>query len=137
MTLAATAVIAGGVLSLGMAVLQSRMPAMLGWEKEFGRLSDANARALVSIHMALTLVFVILGMVSIACVQELSEGVGLGGWLAGSCGAFWAVGAVWHATVLRPDPGGKGAALHFVLLVWYALLALCYLTPLLARAARP
>ena len=137
MTLAAVAVVTGGVLSLGMAVLHSRLPAILGWEEEFGRLSDSNARALASIHMALTLVFVVLGLVSIACVQEISQGVGLGGWLAGSCGAFWAVAAVWHATVLRPGPDGKGAKLHLVMLLWHGLLALCYLTPILVRATAP
>ena len=63
----------GGVLTLLMAIFHIRFPKIFQWGKDYGRITEKNKRIFHTIHLALLLLFVVIGVLSLLYAHELSE----------------------------------------------------------------
>jgi hypothetical protein len=134
------AVTLGGILSLGMAAFHVQFPRLFGWGEDFPNLTPLNARVLCTVHVALLLLFVLFGVVSLTCAAELGDAVGAAGVLTLGYSGFWWWRMLWQLTCFRAPPDGRPrrlAVLHYGLTAAFALLAVAYLVPVAARLIAP
>jgi len=133
--LAKAMVIAGGILTLGMALFHVTFPKLFDWKSDYAKIGAVRSRIPYTIHVALLLLFVGVGLLSLVYVNELSAPTGVGSGLMVVLALFWLWRTVWQVTYLRLPPGVKQSAWvvrHYVLTVVFALLALAYAYPVVA-----
>jgi hypothetical protein len=124
--------VAGGVLSLTMAVFHMRFYVLFGWKTEFDILKAGSRKILYSIHVALILLFAGFAIVSIADSAELAHCRGASSHLVLMYSAFWLWRTIWQVTYLNPHgrPVAKPMLIrHYVLLVVFAALFCLYAAP--------
>ena len=97
----------GGVLSLLMAFFHTRFYKMFSWKTEFEKLSLANSRILYTIHIALLLIFVVIGLISIIYARELSQSAGLSSGANCLLSVFWLWRFIWQLVYFRVEKGQK------------------------------
>jgi hypothetical protein len=107
MTLPMASIYVGGGLTLLIAILHCRFHTMFGWAGEFSRISQLNARILYTIHVALLLLFFMLGGISIVFAREMSQAEGLSLALTGWLSLFWLWRLVWQLVYFRRDRGQR------------------------------
>ncbi len=118
-------VYSGGILTLLMAIFHIRFPKLFKWEVDIRRISEINKKIFFTIHLALLLIFFIMGFLSLIFAQELSECKGISLGLNVTFSAFWFWRAVWQIFYF------KGKVMHYVLIAIFSILFLVYLTPVL------
>ncbi len=123
----------GGVLSLLMAFFHTRFYKMFNWKTEFEKLSRANSRILYTIHLALLLVFIIIGVISIIYANVLSQSDGLSVGLNCSLSIFWLWRFIWQLAYFRVEKGQKLPPISILLSFIFILLFVSYLIPFLYR----
>jgi asparagine N-glycosylation enzyme membrane subunit Stt3 len=136
MTFPEAAIITGGVLSLSMAWFHRGFYVLFGWRREFAKISPLNARVLYTIHLALLLLFLAFGALSLVYWRELARAEGLAGGLTLAYSLFWLWRTVWQWAYFRPPPSARRTgvpAVHYTLVAIFAALCLAYLVPLVAR----
>ncbi len=134
MDLTRIALLAAGVLSLLMAVFHLRFYALFGWHTEFQALSARSRRIVFTIHLALLLVFVWSGVLTLVFHETLAQATGLALGIDAALALFWTWRTVWQIVYFKPPPGRRGAKarrIHLTLVVVFALLAIGYAVPLL------
>lgn len=132
MTGSELAVTCGGALTLLMGGFHVTFPKRFVWDADFGKIAPVNARVLYTIHLALLLLFILLGSLSVWFRGELATGRGLGGGLTLAMAAFWAWRATWQWLYFRPPSGPGGASrrrLHYAVAAHFTLTSLAYLAP--------
>jgi hypothetical protein len=123
----------GGVLSLLMAFFHTRFYKMFNWKTEFEKLSLANSRILYTIHIALLLIFIVIGVISIIYAKELSHSIGLSVGLNFLLSIFWLWRFIWQLTYFRVEKGQKSPPISILLSVIFILLFVSYFIPFLYR----
>lgn len=126
MNIAEIAMIAAGVLTLALAIFHLRFPRLFGWGADFVKLTATNHKLLYTIHAALTLLLLIIGIITLVFAVELATGVGLAGGIGVSLALFWLWRLIWQLAVFR-RPSRR--ALHGVLIAVFAVLAVAYALP--------
>jgi len=135
-TLSECSVLVGGALSLLMVVFHTRFSRIFDWENDLPKLTPRNRRILYTIHLALLLLFAILGLLSLLYFRELALCRGLAFGLCLLCGLFWLWRTVWQITYFRPGTGRQHArmrVLHRVTIAVFAVLCVAYVVPVVAR----
>ncbi len=133
------AVLGGGVLSLAMAWFHRGFYTLFGWRREFEKISPLNAKILYTIHVALLLLFVCFGVLSLVYWRELARGEGLAAGVTLSYSLFWFWRTMWQVVYFRPPESRAGTGkpiLHYVLAVLFATLCVLYLVPFMAARLR-
>jgi len=115
----------GGILTLLMAGFHIRFPEIFRWGKDYGRISDINKRIFHTIHLALILIFVIIGILSLFYATELSQCKGISFGLNLMISIFWLWRTIWQIYYF------KGKTMHFVLIGIFVILFLTYLIPII------
>ncbi|MBN2008879.1 hypothetical protein JW960_06000 [candidate division KSB1 bacterium] len=123
----------GGVLTLAMALFHTRFYRLFKWQAEYEKLSLANQRIFYTIHVALLLQFFLIGIVTLVYATELSDCQGL------ACGVnlvmalFWVWRFVWQLLYFKVKTGTKIPPIVYILDVWFFLLFVSYLVPVVVR----
>lgn len=123
----------GGVLTLIMAILHTRYYKIFNWETEFKNISIVHARIFYTLHIALLLMFFIIGSVSIIYVDELSRSMGLANGINILLAAFWVWRLIWQFVYFKKQKGQKSHTIAIVLSAMFLLLAISYSTPFIAQ----
>lgn len=116
---------AGGVLTLLMAVFHLRFPKIFKWGKDYGRITDLNKRIFYTIHLALLLIFVGIGIFSLLYAKELSQCKGISFGFNLMISIFWLWRTFWQILYF------KGRTMHLVLIGVFFILFLAYLIPMI------
>jgi len=122
---------AGGILTLLLAVLHSQYYRRFEWKKNFESIRPLNARIFYTIHMALLLLFIGIGLLSLIYAVELGKNEGLAFGLNIILSVFWFWRFVWQLIYFRRGKDKKIPLLARILTIWFFLLFLAYLTPTL------
>lgn len=126
-------VYAGGFLTLGMAIFHTRFYSKFYWYREFRKISPVNAEIIYTVHLALLLLFFIIGFVSILYARELSRSSGAALGLNLLLAMFWLWRLAWQFVYFKTGPGRKNSPLIIILKIVFALLFVSYLVPVLYR----
>ena len=118
---------AGGILTLLMAIFHIRFPKLFNWKTDYGSVSEPNKKISYTIHLALLLLFFIIGLLSLIYANELSECVGISFGLNIMISVFWLWRALWQVYYFR------GKTIHYVLTVVFTLLFISYLIPVIIK----
>lgn len=124
---------AGGVLTILMALFHTRLYRMFDWKEDLKKLSRANSRILYTIHLALLLLFFMIGTCSIIYAGELSRSIGLSAGLNTSLCIFWLWRFIWQLAYFKSEKGQRITAVSLFLSVIFALLWVSYFVPLACR----
>jgi hypothetical protein len=119
-----TFIYAGGALTLLLALFHALFPRVFKWHTELPKLGPVNRRIFFTIHLALLLLFIALGAVSIAYAPELAACRGVSFGLVLALALFWLWRAAWQIVYFR------GGWLHYAMIAWFLLLCACYAVPL-------
>ena len=123
--LSLTSIYIGGIVTLLMAIFHTRFYRLFKWKAEFRRISDMNKRIFYTIHLALLLLFLIIGLLTLIYAKELSECIGICFGFNLLISVFWVWRTVWQIFYFR------GEIMHYVLIVSFSLLCIAYLIPVI------
>jgi hypothetical protein len=124
---------AGGVLTLMMALFHCGFYRLFGWKTDFAKITIVNARVIYTVHLALLLLFFIIGTVSIVYANELSQSAGLSKGLNLSLTVFWLWRFIWQLIYLKRGKGQSTPLRVIILTFVFFLLFISYLIPVLCR----
>lgn len=96
------AIVVAGTLSLAVGVGHTFFGRLFGWEGELALLKPGSRTVLYTIHVALSLVLMAFGVISIAYSDELARPHGLGATLALALAGVWTWRAVWQVVYFAP-----------------------------------
>jgi len=136
MDFAKTAILTGGILSFGLAAGHSLFYRVFGWKSDFEKISILNRKVLYTIHIFLTIFFLIFGSISILFAAELSTGKGLAGSICFGYAFLWIVRLIWQIAYFKLSeiPHNRNLLFfHYFLIFLFAILSLCYFAPLAQR----
>ena len=134
MSISEIAVISGGSLSLVMALFHSKFYSFFGWEEDFKLISKKNSKIYYTIHIALLLLFVGFGFISLFFITELSQCRGLSLGIMVLFSMLWLWRTIWQVFYFQPkDRQRRMPALHYVLILFFGSLFISYTLPILIR----
>jgi len=102
---------------------------MFNWQDTFGKINARDSRVLYTIHLALLLLFFVVGALSLIYAGELSRSAGLAFGLNVLLSAFWIWRMIWQFIYFKSAKGKKKPVISIVLIVAFFLLAISYLIP--------
>ena len=118
---------AGGILTLIMATFHVRFPKLFKWKADYRSVSELNKKVSHTIHLALLLIFYIIGLLSLIYAKELSECIGISFGLNLMISVFWFWRAGWQIYYF------KGKTMHYALITVFSLLFITYLIPIILK----
>jgi hypothetical protein len=133
--MAIAAMIVGGILSLVIAVLHLRLPTLLRWPETFTDLPSGQGRIIATLNAALTLFFLIFGIITLVYAGELATATGLAGGFTIALAVFWFWRLVWQLSVFSPrsEDSLMSGITFFWLVGCFVLLTVCYALPTILR----
>ncbi|MBN2144076.1 MAG: hypothetical protein JW774_05575 [Candidatus Aureabacteria bacterium] len=123
----------GGSLTLLLAIFHARFYQLFNWEKDLEKITVINHRILYTIHLALLLLFFMIGMLSITYAKELSESAGIAFGFNLFYSIFWIWRLVWQFLYFKKPEGQKTPPTGIFLMVLFVLLIMTYSLPVLYR----
>ncbi len=123
----------GGALTLLIAVLHTRYYKLFNWNTDFEKITIINARIFYTIHLALLLLFFMLGIISIINANELSQSIGLSFGLNLLFSIFWLWRLIWQFAYFKRRKWQKISPIEIFLIIVFALLFVTYLIPVIYR----
>ena len=118
----------GGVLTLIMAVVHTRFYKFFRWKAEFRNVSEVNQKIFFTIHLALLLLFFVLGTITLVYAEFLSEcreiAIGFNLGLA----LFWFWRALWQVFYFK-----SRKMIHFLFMGHFFITGAAYLIPILIK----
>ncbi|MCK5221185.1 MAG: hypothetical protein KAR14_06360 [Candidatus Aminicenantes bacterium] len=118
----------GGMLTVLMAVVHTRYYKFFRWKAEFRRISELNHKVFYTIHLALLLLFFVIGGLTLVYADFLSKcnGMALGFNLLVSL--LWLWRAIWQIFYFK-----SSELIHYLFMFHFFLTGAAYLTPVLNR----
>ena len=132
-TVSLISIYCGGVLSLLMGIFHTKFSKLFKWKKEFEKVTETNKNIVYTLNIALLLLFFGIAILSILFAKELSlcEGISFG--LTLMYAIFWLWRTIWQILYFKPDKNSKLLPLHFGLIVYFALLFIAYILPVMLK----
>jgi hypothetical protein len=121
---------AGGILTLLMALFHTRFYKIFNWEIEYSRISKTNKKIFYTIHLALLILFILIGVLSLIYAPELSRCRGIAFGINVMLAVFWFWRALWQVFYF------KGKILHYVLIAAFLILGITYLIPVVLKLSQ-
>ena len=122
-----TSIYAGGILTLLMAIFHTQFFKIFKWKAEYRNVTELNKKIFYTIHLALLLMFFIIGILSLFYAQELSKCIGISFGLNLMISFFWFWRTIWQILYF------KGKLMHYVLIIIFSLLCMTYLIPIILQ----
>jgi len=119
----------GGVLTILLALFHARFYRMFNWAVDFGKIALLNRKVLYTVHLALLLLFFMVGALSLIYAGELGTSTGLAFGFNLLCSGFWIWRLVWQLYYFKR----RVSVVNVLMVVWFALLGGAYLLPVLYR----
>lgn len=126
-------IMGGGILTLLMALFHFRFPVLFQLEQDFNKIGMPKARIHFTIHVALFLLFIGIGSLSVFYSEEMAKEFGVGFGICIMLASFWLWRTLWQIIYFKLPKGPKPKApliMHYSLTVVFALLALMYSFPI-------
>ena len=123
----------GGALTLVMAIFHTRFYRMFNWKTDFDKVTVLNARIIYTVHLALLLLFFMLGIIAIVNARELAQSIGLALGLNLLFSAFWLWRLIWQFAYFKREKRQKMPLIGIILIFVFALLFITYLIPVIYR----
>ena len=89
-------IIIGGILTLFMSIFHLRSYQFFGWAKEFEKISLRNQKIIYTIHLSLLLLFLGMGLLSLAFFRQLAGSYGLALGINIILSLFWLWRGIWQ-----------------------------------------
>ncbi len=118
---------AGGVLTILMAVFHTLFHRIFRWEAENRKLTAVNKKIFFTIHLALLLFFFGTGIFTLFYANELSRSIGICFGINLILALFWLWRTIWQIIYF------KGKTLHYAMIIYFFLLFVAYVIPLVAK----
>ncbi len=118
----------GGFLTLVIALYHTQLYKKLNWAEAFEKIDSENAKIIYTINLALTILFFMIGFLSVFYARELSES---NGFALGFClvySGFWIWRLVWQILWLNKGKDRPETGKILIPLV----IAFCYLIPVIS-----
>jgi hypothetical protein len=106
---------------------------MFNWKTDFEKVTVLNARIIYTVHLALLLLFFMLGIISIVNAGELARSIGLALGLNLLFSAFWLWRLIWQFAYFKREKRQKIPLIGIILTLIFALLFSTYLIPVIYR----
>ncbi len=119
----------GGGLTLVIAIYHTQLFKKINWQDEFKKIEPGNARILYTINLALTIIFLIIGFISICYAKELSGGSGFAFGFSISYSCFWIWRLVWQMTYLKKENDQISTRLDISKILVPLVISFCYIFP--------
>lgn len=123
----------GGILTLVMALFHTRFYRMFDWKSDFSKISILNIRIIYTVHLALLLLFFMIGIISIVYANELSQSVGLSNGINSILTIFWLWRFIWQLIYFKRRKGQSLPPRIIILTIVFFLLFVSYLIPVIYR----
>jgi hypothetical protein len=123
----------GGALTLIMAIFHTRFYRMFNWKADFDKVTVLSARIIYTVHLALLLLFFMLGIISIVNAKELAQSIGLALGLNLLFSVFWLWRLIWQFAYFKREKRQKIPLIGIILIFVFALLFITYLIPVIYR----
>jgi hypothetical protein len=120
----------GGVLTFFMGILHTQYSRMFKWEEDFKKISLVNKKIFFTIHLALILLFFILGLLSLFYALELSKSISISFGINLMISLFWLWRLIWQIIYF------KGKAMHYLFIGYFFLLFIAYVIPIIVNLAQ-
>lgn len=120
----------GGVLTLLMAVIHTRFYKIFRWRAEFKRVSDLNQKVFYTIHLALLLLFFMIGTLTIVYADFLSKCIGMAMGFNLLVALLWLWRALWQVFYFK-----SSKLIHYLFMFHFFLAAAAYLIPVIIKIA--
>jgi hypothetical protein len=117
------------MLTVLMALFHTRFFMLFKWAQAYEKISSVNRRIFYTIHLALLVLFFLIGLLTIIYAQELSQCFGLALGFNTLIAIFWLWRALWQIIYFK----GKGRVLHYLLILWFFVLCLSYTVPVMYK----
>lgn len=127
-------ILSGGLLTILVAVFHTRFYSIFGWIRELEKISESTRRILYTIHLALLLLFLGIGLFTILFSEFLSSGSIMALTFNGILFLFWAWRTFWQLFYFKPPKNRrliKMRRLHYLMVYVFFLLSLSYFIPFL------
>ena len=126
-------IVAGGMMTLAMGIFHTQFYRRFQWEQAFSKIGQVNSRIFYSINLALTLLFILLGLLTLIWFGDLAqcEGLALGFNLIMS--GFWFWRFIWQLTYFRKIRRKRKSAIIIILEIWFFLLFVSYSIPIIIK----
>jgi len=106
---------------------------MFNWKADFEKISKVNSKVIYTVHLALLLLFFLIGIITIIYARELSQSYGLAAGFNLFLSFFWLWRLVWQLVYFKREKGKKLPSMVVFLIIAFALLFVSYLIPFLFR----
>jgi hypothetical protein len=123
----------GGALTLIMAIFHTRFYRMFNWKTDFDKVTVLNARIIYTVHLALVLLFFMLGIISIVNARELAQSIGLALGFNLLFSVFWLWRLVWQFAYFKREKKQKIPLIGVILIFLFVFLFITYLIPVIYR----
>jgi hypothetical protein len=123
----------GGALTLIMAIFHTRFYRMFNWKTDFEKVTALNARIIYTVHLALVLLFFMLGTISIVNAKELARSIGLALGLNLLFSVFWLWRLIWQFAYFKREKRQKIPLIGVILIFLFVFLFITYLIPVIYR----
>lgn len=122
-----TSIYVGGILTLLMAIFHTQFYKTFRWKADYKNVTELNRKVFHTIHLALLLLFFAIGTLSLVYAHELSKSVGISFGINVLISFFWLWRTLWQIFYF------KGKTMHYVLIVYFFLLFITYLIPVILK----
>lgn len=120
----------GGILSCVVVVFHLQFSWLFKWESDRNKLSLINHRMFHTHHLALTLLILLIGLLSLFKAPILATDTQLAPWINAGYSLFWLWRALWQIHYFVAPPDHKKTILHYLLITLFILLSCAYAFPL-------
>lgn len=118
----------GGILTLVMAVVHTRYYKFFRWKAEFRKVTELNQKIFYTIHLALLLLFFILGFVTLIYAKFLSKSTGMALGFNLGISILWFWRAFWQVFYFKSSEW-----IHYLFLTHFILAGAAYLVPVVIK----
>lgn len=118
-----TSLYTAGVLTIFVAIFHSSFYKLFRWKAEYRNISDLNKKIFYVIHLALLLLLLGMGIITLIYTQELSECIGLSLGINVFFSLFWLWRTIYQIFFFT------GKLLHYILILLFFLLFATYALP--------
>jgi len=119
-----TSLYIAGVSTIFVAIFHSSFYKLFRWESEYRKITDLNKKIFYVIHLALLLLLLGMGIITLIYTQELSECIGLSLGINVFFSLFWLWRTIYQIFFF------KGKLMHYILILFFFLLFVTYTLPI-------